>query len=302
VVSPSARKAGARQLIDERGYTERRACPLTRISRTAYRYKPVRAGDESELVSRVRKLAHRHRCYGSPMIGKLLRREGMVVNHKRIERIWGQEGLSLRHRKRKKRRYGSPKGEILRKAERKNHVWTYDFMADRTMRGRSLKILTVLDEYTRESLALRVETAMGSAQVLETLEQLSETRGMPEYIRSDNGPEFIAGKVGEWLKSQECRTIFITPGSPWENPYIESFNGKFRNECLNMELFRDKREAQVVVEQWQREYNTYRPHSSLGDATPEEFAHAAGSLGRPPASLGSRHPVPESKNREQSLS
>ena len=165
-----------------------------------------------------------------------------------------------------------PKGEVTKRAEHPNHVWTYDFVEDRTERGGRLRILVVLDEYTRESLAVRVAPTFPSASVIEELEWLFLTRGVPEHIRSDNGPEFTADAIRTWLAGRECDTIFIKPGSPWENPFIESFNGSLRDECLNMELFASLREAQEIVENWRCDYNDLRPHSSLEYKTPSEFA------------------------------
>jgi transposase InsO family protein len=158
-------------------------------------------------------------------------------------------------------------------------------MEDRTERGGRLRILTVLDEYTRESLAIRVERSIASPKVIETLQWLVAQRGVPDHIRSDNGPEFVAQAVQEWIGGRGCRTIFISPGSPWENPYIESFNGKFRDECLNMEVFANGKEAQMIVEAWRKDYNENRPHSSLGYLTPAEFAGRSGSSSRATPSL-----------------
>ena len=153
-----------------------------------------------------------------------------------------------------------------------NHVWSYDFVEDRTERGGKLRILAIIDEYTRECLAIRVEPSIPASVVIEVLEWLFLTRGVPKYLRSDNGPEFVARAVCQWLKESGCQTLFITPGSPWENGYIESFNDKLRDECLNREIFRNGQEAQAIVETWRQEYNNYRPHSSLGYLTPAEFA------------------------------
>ena len=163
-------------------------------------------------------------------------------------------------------------GEIVNKAEYPNHVWSYDFMEDRTEPGGKLRILNVIDEYTRECLAIRIEPSIPASTVIEVLEWLFLTRGVPKYIRSDNGPEFVAKAVCGWLEKSGCQTLFIEPGSPWENGHIESFNDKLRDECLNCEIFRSGKEAQVIVEAWRQEYNNYRPHSSLGYLTPVEFA------------------------------
>jgi len=165
-----------------------------------------------------------------------------------------------------------PVGEIVNKAEYPNHVWSYDFLEDRTERGGKLRILVIIDEYTRESLAIRVAPSIPALAVVGVLEWLFLTRGVPKYLRSDNGPEFVAKAVRNWLAESGCQTLFITPGSPWENGYIESFNDKLRDECLNREVFRNGKEAQTIVEAWRQEYNNHRPHSSLGYLTPAEFA------------------------------
>ena len=161
---------------------------------------------------------------------------------------------------------------MIHQARYPNHVWSYDFLEDRTEQGGKIRILTVLDEFTRESLEIRVERSIPSARVIDTLEWLGLVRGLPAHIRSDNGPEFVAKEVRKWLRGKGCQTIYINPGSPWENPYIESFNGKLRTECLNRHAFANGREAQEIVTNWRDEYNKYRPHSSLGYQTPEEFA------------------------------
>lgn len=284
MVGPSAKRLAVEHLKDQKSYSERNACKLVGISRSVTRYRCTQKPDEQELIERIEVLANRHKRYGYRRITILVRREGILVNKKRIERIWREQGLSLRRRKTKKRRYSST-DLTINKAERKNHVWTYDFLEDRTEKGRKLRFLCIVDEYTRECLAIRVEPSICSVQVLETLEWLFLIRGVPEYIRSDNGPEFIAHDLCNWLDEKDCKTIFITPGSPWENGYIESFNGKFRDECLNCELFENGRQAQIIAENWRVEYNTYRPHSSLGYMTPEEFADNSGNSVRPTVSL-----------------
>jgi transposase InsO family protein len=165
-----------------------------------------------------------------------------------------------------------PVGEIVNKAEYPNHIWSYDFVEDRTERGGKLRILAIIDEYTRECLAIRVALSIPALAVVGVLEWLFLTRGVPKFLRSDNGPEFVARAVCRWLETSSCQTLFITPGSPWENGYVESFFDKLRDECLNREVFRNGREAQAIVENWRQEYNNYRPHSSLGYLTPVEFA------------------------------
>jgi transposase InsO family protein len=223
------------------------------------------------LIKKIHKLAIRNGRYGYRRIAVLLRREGWKVNRKRVHRIWKAEGLSLPLRRPRRRRVGSV-GEIVNKAEYPNHVWSYDFAEDRTERGGKLRILAIIDEYTRECLAIRVAPSIPALAVVGVLEWLFLTRGVPKFLRSDNGPEFVAKAVCRWLETSGCQTLFITPGSPWENGYIESFFDKLRDECLNREVFRNGREAQAIVENWRQEYNNYRPHSSLDYLTPVEFA------------------------------
>lgn len=278
----------------EHEYSERRACGLAGISRTAARYEPRTQPDEEGLRKRIKELSRKQKRYGARRIHALLVREGVNVNYKRVHRIWKDEGLSLPRRRPKRHRAG-PVTEVVNKAVRKDHVWSYDFVEDRTVGGGRLRCLTIVDEFTRECLALPVRPSFNARNVIETLEWLFLVRGVPEYLRSDNGPEFIAHAVQEWLKEKGVKTLFINPGSPWENPYIESFNGKFRDECLNRELFQSCEEARIMIESWRVEYNEYRPHSSLGYMTPSEFAAHVASSGRATPALSSpcaKVPVP----------
>jgi transposase InsO family protein len=191
------------------------------------------------------------------------------VNHKKVERIWRQEGLRVPRKQPKRRRLWWNDGSCVRKrAEHRDHVWSYDFVFDRTHDGRPLRMLTMVDEYTRECLTIDVARQYRSEQVLDRLAELFVERGAPTYLRSDNGSEFTATAVREWLERVGVTTLFIEPGSPWENGYVESFNGKLRDELLNGEIFYTLREAQVIIECWRREYNTFRPHSSLGYRPP----------------------------------
>ena len=240
------------------------------MSRSVVRYAARKRQDEARLVKKIHKLAIRNSRYGYRRITVLLKREGFRVNKKRVHRIWKSEGLGLPRRRPKRCRVG-PVGEIVNKAEYPNHVWSYDFVEDRTERGGKLRILVVIDEYTRECLAIKVEPSIPAAVVVEVLEWLFLTRGVPKYLCSDNGPEFVSKAVCQWLAESGCSSLFIKPGSPWENGYVESFNDKLRDECLNREIFRNGKEAQTIVEAWKQEYNNYRPHISLGYLTPLEF-------------------------------
>ncbi len=270
MVSPLALRSAVKYLVKQSRSSQRRACAVVGLSRSLVRYIIRRRRDEAKLVRKIHGLAIRHSRYGYRRITVLLRREGFRVNKKRVHRIWKSEGLGLPRRRPKRRRIG-PTGEIVNKAEYPNHVWSYDFVEDRTERGGKLRILVIIDEYTRECLAIRVKPSIPASAVIEVLEWLFLTRGVPKYIRSDNGPEFVSRAVCRWLENSGCQTLFIKPGSPWENGYIESFNDKLRDECLNREVFRNGKEAQAIVEAFRQEYNNYRPHSSLGYLTPAEF-------------------------------
>ena len=249
--------------------SERRACAVVGQARSTERYTPRDSADESALTARIVTLASRFGRYGYRRITALLHREGWRVNHKRVERIWRREGLKVPQRQPKRGRLWLGDGSVVRRrAEHANHVWAYDFVLDRTADGRPLRMLTVVDEYTRECLAIEVGRRLGSQDVLAVLADLCVRRGPPAYIRSDNGPEFAARAVREWLARVEVQTLFIEPGSPWENGYIESFNGRLRDEFLNAERFDTLLEAQVLIEAWRNEYNQVRPHSSLGYRSP----------------------------------
>jgi len=207
--------------------------------------------------------------YGYRRVTALLRREGWRVNHKRVERLWRREGVKVPQKQPKRGRLWLNDGSCLRlRPEHRNHVWSYDFVADRTHDGRPLRMLTIVDEYTRECLTIDVARRLGSNDVLERLADLMVERGTPDYIRSDNGPEFTAHAVRGWLERVGVKTLFIEPGSPWENGYVESFNGKFRDELLNGELFYTLTEAKVLIERWRNDYNRIRPHSALGYRPP----------------------------------
>jgi transposase InsO family protein len=225
--------------------------------------------DERRLVRRIIELACRFGRYGYRRITALLRQEGWRVNHKRVQRIWRQEGLKVPKKQPKRGRLWLNDGSCVRlRPTHTDHVWAYDFVLVRTHDGRPVRLLTLVDEYSRECLSIDVARRLSSEDVLERLAWLFVTRGVPKHIRSDNGPEFTARVVRAWLRRVGVRTLFIEPGSPWENGYVESFNGKLRDELLNREIFYTVAEAKVLIEQWRREYNTIRPHSSLGYRPP----------------------------------
>ncbi len=255
-------------MLIEEGLSERQSCAVAGIARSVYHYVGDPGGDR-ELVRRIRAIARRYKRYGYRRAWALLRRGGVKVNLKRVYRLWKKLGLALTRRpSRKRARKGGP---VPLKALYPRHVWTYDFLQDQTTDRRRLKILTLVDEFTRESIGIRVERKMPAAIVIEVLREAFRRYGAPEFLRSDNGPEFIAGAVQTWLTEQGTRTHYIDPGSPWQNAYGESFNDKLRQECLNLEVFETLEEAKVVIAAWRREYNARRPHSSLGYRTPLEF-------------------------------
>ena len=230
---------------------------------------PRPSTDEPALIARIVALATRFGRYGYRRITALLRQEGWRVNHKRVERLWRQEGLRVPVKQPKRGRLWLGDGSLVRRrAERPHHVWSSDFVFDRTAEGRPVRILAIVDEYTRECLSLDVARRLRSDDVLARLAQLFVERGPPTDLRSDNGPEFTATAVRDWLHRVGVTTLFIEPSSPWENGYVESFNGKLRDECLNRERFDTLLEAQVLIEGWRREYNQIRPHSALGYRPP----------------------------------
>lgn len=248
------------------------ACRIVGVHRSTYRHLALAEHDaEAALRATIRELAQANPRYGYRRITALLRRRGETINPKRVWRIWRVEGLVLPRKRPRKRRRAQP-GGLPTRATRRGHVWTYDFVFDQTERGQALKLLVILDEYTRECHRIRVGTRLDSAAVIATLEGLFAEHGAPEYLRSDNGGEFIADAVRTWLARRGTATVYIEPGHPWENGVVESFNGKLRDECLNQEVFWGEAHAQVIVERWRRRYNEERPHSALGYRTPAEVA------------------------------
>lgn len=237
------------------------------MCRSSYRYHPITRDDEW-LVTKLREIAEEHPTAGYRTAWAYLRHAGDVVNHKRVQRVWKEAQLTQPVKHRRKRSKG---GSVPLSATHKDHVWTYDFVHDRTEDNQALRMLTIEDEYTREGLAVIIRRHMPARRVQETLAELFKLRGTPEYLRSDNGPELVATKLTEWLIEQGVNTHHIDPGSPWQNAYGESFNAILRRECLNRDLFHSVLEARVKTQLWLREYNEERPHSSLGYLTPVQF-------------------------------
>jgi putative transposase len=249
--------------------SERFACKVLDQHRSTQHKVPRAADDEAALTADIVALARQFGRYGDLRITALLRAEGWHVNHKRVERIWRAEGLKVPPRQPKRGRLWLNDGSCIRlRPERPNHVWAYDFVEDRTRDGRKLRMLNVVDEFTRECLTIRVGRKLGSADVIDVLADLFIARGAPTHIRSDNGGEFTADAVKGWISGVGAKTAYIEKGSPWENGYVESFNGKLRDELLNAEVFNTLLEARVLIEQWRVHYNTARPHSSLGYRPP----------------------------------
>jgi transposase InsO family protein len=249
--------------------SERRACRVLGQSRTSQRYQAISAPDEEPLTAAIVRLASQYGRYGYRRITTLLRAEGWSINHKRVERIWRREGLKVPQKQPKRGRLWLNDGSCLRlRPSWRHHVWAYDFVQARTHEGRAFRMLTVIDEYSRECLAIEVARRLRSDDVLQVLAELFVRHGAPDYIRSDNGSEFTAKAVRDWLRRVEVKTLYIAPGSPWENGYNESFNGKLRDELLNGEIFYSLKEAQVLIERWRRHYNSIRPHSALGYRPP----------------------------------
>ena len=253
----------------EFGVSQRRACKVLGQARATQRHRPHIADDEEALTRAIVSLAERYGRYGYRRITAMLRRDNWRINHKRVERIWRREGLKVPNKQPKRGRLWFHDGSCIRlRPSRRNHVWSYDFVEDRTHEGRKFRMLTVIDEYSRECLAIKVERGLRSDDVLDALTDLFVRHGPPEHIRSDNGSEFTAHAVRDWLKRVGVKTLFITPGSPWENGYNESFNATLGDEVLKREIFYTLREAQFIIERWRQEYNQIRPHSSLSYRSP----------------------------------
>ena len=250
--------------------SERRVCRVLGQHRSTQRRTPSGRDDEERLTADIVELARQYGRYGYRKIAELLRSTaGWVVNDKRVERIWRREGLKVPSKQPRRGRLWLNDGSCIRlRAERANHVWSYDFVEDRTHEGRKYRMLNIVDEFTHECLAIRIARKLKSTDVIDVLSDLFILRGVPGHVRSDNGPEFVAKAVQEWIAAVGAKTAYIAPGSPWENGFIESFNARLRDELLDGELFYSLKEARIVIESWRRHYNTVRPHESLGYKPP----------------------------------
>lgn len=254
----------------EHGVSQRRACQIVGLHRSTLHYQ-ARPDRNGELRQQLRAFARKRRRWGYRKAWNSLRRQGQPVNLKRVHRLWKQERLQLPRRKTRKRKFKDKPVALPLVALYPGHVWSYDFVFDATEKGTTLKMLTVGDDFTRECLTIEVATSLPSAKVMHVLTRLFAQQGAPQYLRSDNGPEFIAQALKVWLATQQAVPYYIDPGSPWQNGFRESFHGRFRDEFLAGTLFRNVTEAQVLAEGYRKEYNQERPHQSLGYLTPHEF-------------------------------
>ncbi|WP_421854935.1 IS3 family transposase [Oricola sp.] len=269
LLSPARRRACIDRVRQTLGVSERRACRTLGQHRSTQRRLPRGRADEERLVADMIELTRQYGRYGYRRIAAVLREAGWQVNDKRVERLWRREGLKVPMKQPKKGRLWLTDGSCIRlRPEHRDHVWSYDFVHCRTDDGKAFRTLNILDEHSRECLAIRVKRRLNSVEVIDALSDLFILRGVPALIRSDNGPEFIAKDVRKWIDAVGAKTAFIEPGSPWENGYCESFNGRMRDELLNGELFYSLREAQIIIEEWRKHYNTKRPHSALGYRPP----------------------------------
>ena len=271
MVGPQAKRAAVTHLMTTQQVGVTRACGLMGLSRSVYRYESSRP-DDTELTERLTLLAGQKRRYGYRRLHVLLRREGWRINRKRTYRVYHAAGLMVRRRKRK--RIAGIERQVKVPALAPNQSWSMDFVSDGFVDGRRLRCLNIVDDFTKECLAIEVDTSLPGRRVVSVLEQLAERRGLPRSVTVDNGPEFVSKALDEWAYRKQLQLRFIEPGKPQQNAYIESFNGKFRDECLNEHWFLSMRHAREIIAGWRQEYNDKRPHSSLGYLTPNRFAES----------------------------
>jgi putative transposase len=269
VVTPQARKACAQSIVKEHNFSERRACVLVGVHRSLLRYSSQKL-DEPELVNEIKKIAYEKKRFGYRRIHIILKRSGMKINHKRVYRIYRICGLKVLKRGGRKKALGTRKIELF--VTKPNEKWAIDFVHDALSDGRKIRLLTIIDIFTRECLGIVVDTSLSGHRVIRALEQLIEQKGKPEGIMSDNGTEFTSNAVLKWCNEKQIGWHYIQPGKPQQNGYLESFNGKFRDECLNEHFFISLSEAQMLIEKWRKDYNECRPHSALDGRTPGEVA------------------------------
>ena len=270
MVTPAAKREAVKMMMRHK-ISKRRACKEIGMSRSLFAYEPKQPQKDKSLIDAIKSLSNTYPRFGYRRIAVMLSwRFKESINVKRVYRIWHMLNLQLPKKRPKRKRPGADPIQMC--SQHTNHVWSYDFVNDRTANGQKLKILVVVDEYTRECLTLEVATSIKANHLIDTLSRLMTLYGKPKFIRSDNGPEFTAKALIQWLTEHNISPSFIKPGSPWQNAYIESFNGKFRNECLNREWFANRKEAQIIIEQWRQYYNNERPHSSLDNKSPSKIS------------------------------
>lgn len=272
MVGVQARKAQAHYAIS-RGLSQRQACTLLGISRSNLYYRAILPDKDAPVIALMRELSGQYPRFGYRRIRIFLQRAGVILSNERCARLWSKAGLQVPRKRPRKR---ALQRERLAAPSSTNRVWCYDFVYDACANGQTLKCLTVVDEYTRECLAIDVAGSIRSDRVIEVLSRLMRIYGMPSTLRSDNGPEFVSGALLKWVLAEKLQLALIEPGKPWQNGTNESFNGKFRDECLSMEWFRNRLEAKIVIEDWRKHYNNVRPHSSLNYLTPDEFKKSEG--------------------------
>jgi len=275
MVSPHRRREAVCTLQRRLEISERRACEIVGQHRSTQRYVPKRPDDDAALRRELRTISSTHKRWGYRRAhGHLVNEKGWRVNRKRVQRIWRSEGLRVPPKARKRRRAGASGEEPPARAEHPGHVWALDFQHDATVAGVELRFLNVVDEFTREALAIRVSRSFTADQTVEVLGALARERGFPAFVRMDNGPELTAAALQGWCESSEVETTYIDPGCPWQNPWVESLNGRFRDEVLDCELFTDVADAQLVADEWRETYNSLHPHSALGMLAPAVFAQS----------------------------
>jgi putative transposase len=271
MVSSSSRRRAVKQMVEEGLGSAAQACRALGLARSSFYLASLASEERRQMQTQIIDLSQQHPRYGYRRVTALLRREGKRINAKRVQRVRRRERLQVRKKQRRMKRVGISTGQRQR-ATYRNEVWSWDIVHDQTEIGSPFRILTLIDEYTKQSLATHVAWSIRAVDAITVIEAAIERYGVPEHLRSDNGPEFIAYAIRDWMANNDIKTLYIKPGAPWEQPFIESFHDKLRDECLNREIFGSLLEARIVIEAWRTEYNQRRPHSSLGYLTPAEFA------------------------------